>query len=549
MLFAFCGCVTTAFFPEQTRLECPEPVVRCEPGRFDQITIDTSSAPQIRSRNYLSITKVEGLETEADEFGVSFPATGGTGAHGRVTIRRARRSGVPDELVPVRFASITKASTGTPFRSDEITGSIGRGAIREQSSAVAFAAHREGGVRGDYDLYTGHERGTEIADAERNPISAVVWWDAQPALSPDGRSLYFASDRPGGLGGTDLYRSDLAPDGSWSEPVNLGAGVNTPCDELSPWISGDGAWLYFSSAGHETVGGYDLFRAPLSRGEVGGASNLGRPINTSYDELFPSAPANADPDTLLYYSSDQTGSRLFDVYVLHMRKRAGADRTADALPPKNVRLTGRIEDSRGRPIDSAKVSIVERDPPGWKDSTITGRNGEYQFDIQQGKTYDVTAGGDSTLYGQQRINVPFSNDSGIVRRNIVVPDTITFRVNFPFNNATDPYEFTLDEQGLPGGERWLDVIERMAGFLRSANTGIIELVGHTDPVGTDPFNLDLGRRRAEFVRRELVKRGVPSGRLVVRSEGETRPLPPVADEKEELYHARLRRVELLRRDQ
>lgn len=538
--------MTTARFAERPRLECEPPRTLCQPGTFDQTTIDTSSNPQIRTQFYLSIVKVAGLETTDDEFGVAFPIQG-NGSVGLATIRRSHTP-LRDELAPARFNKVTEATVAPAITDGELAGSIGRGATVAGGTTMQFAAQGTETVRGDYDLYSGTYSGNAITSIRRNDISAVFSWDAQPALSPDGRTLYFVSDRSGGLGGTDIYVTHLDAAGRWSEPQNLGNGVNTPCDELSPWVSGDGKWLYFSSSGHQTVGGYDLFRAPISRNQIGGASNLGKPVNTPADEIFPSAPGNADPDTLLYYSSNQTGSSLFDVYVLHKRKRAVVGRVAEGLPPRLVKLTGTVETSEGRPVDSATVKLQEHEPPNRQDSTVTGRDGRYEFEIEAGKRYRISAGSEGTLYGENEVQVRPGNDSVVVRRDIVIPDTITFRVNFPFNNATDPYEFTLDDRGLPSEDRWSDVIDRMANFLRTQRrgAGAIRIVGHTDPVGSDQFNMDLGRRRAEFVRQELIKRGVPSDLLIVRSEGESKPLAQRPNESEELYHARLRRVELVR---
>jgi len=540
--------VTTARLPERPRLECEPPLVLCQPGTFDQTIVDTSSSPQIRTSFYLSITKVLGLQTDADEFGVAFPMKG-NGSSGLATIRRSD-AGSYDELVSVRFTEITSATVATAIAGKDLEGSIGRGATIAGTMTMQFAAEGRAAVRGDYDLFSGSYAGQTISSIRRNDVSSFLAWDAQPALSPDGRTLYFASNRSGGLGGTDLYVSRLDDADNWSPPQNLGPGVNTPCDELSPWVSGDGKWLYFSSAGHQTVGGYDLFRAPISRNQIGGASNLGKPINTPADEIFPSAPANADPDTLLYYSSNQTGSSRFDVYVLHKRKRAVIGKTREELPPKLVKLTGTVETSQGVPVDSAIVKLQEHAPPRHQDSTVTSRDGRYEFQIEEGKRYEISAGSQGTLFGENEVYVRPGSDSVVVRRDITIPDTITFRVNFPFNNATDPYEFTLDDRGLPSEERWLDVIDRMADFLRKQRkgSGAIRIVGHTDPVGSDQFNVDLGRRRAEFVEQELVRRGVPAELLVVRSEGESKPLARHPNEPEELYYARLRRVELVREE-
>ncbi|MBL7988381.1 MAG: PD40 domain-containing protein [Chlorobi bacterium] len=552
-MLAFAGCVTTARFGERGKLECPVPPVICQPGAFDQTILDTSSSPLIRTRHYLSIVRVQGLNTEADEFGVAFPNEG-DGRAAMATTRNSRAGDRRNQLLTATFSTITNATVGANVPTSEGFSSVGRGVA---ARGVLHVAARQAGVVdgveaisvvGDYDLFTVPTATQAQSAAARNPISAVVSWDAQPALTPDGRTLYFASTRPGGYGGSDLWVSQLGSDGNWTEPKNLGPGINTPCDELSPWVSGNGRWLYFASMGHQTVGGYDLFRAPISNNQLGGVQNLGKPINTPNDEIFPSAPFTADPDTLLYYSSDQEGSRLFDVYVLHKRKRMVKGEIAEGLPPKLVRLKGTVETEQGEPVDSAIVKLEQKDPPGRKDSTRSGNDGGYEFQIEQGKDYVLTAGTDSTLFGQQEVNVPANSDSTVVVRNVVIPDTVTFRVNFPFNNATDPYEFTLDDRGLPSDQRWLDMIDRAAGFLRTitAPTAKIEIVGHTDPVGSDEFNIGLGRRRAEFIRRELIKRGVPERLLAVRTEGERRPISQRANESQDQYHARLRRVELIK---
>ena len=149
------------------------------------------------------------------------------------------------------------------------------------------------------------------------------------------------------------------------------------------------------------------------------------------------------------------------------------------------------------------------------------------------------------------MNVPTYNNRDEVRRDVVFLDTVGFRVNFPFNDASNPYEYTLDDRGLPTNRRWSEVIAQAAEVLRQIEPGsgtTIELVGHTDPIGSDAYNIDLGRRRAEFIRRELVMRGVSPRILTVSSAGEQRPLPMYDQENDELYRARLRRVELYRKN-
>jgi hypothetical protein len=540
---ALVGCSTQIVLPDRELLDCPEPTALCQPGRFDEVRIDTSSD---NSSSFLAIRRVDGLDGEANEFGIGFPTGRDAPRTGYATVREVARDGI----ITVAFDAYDRAYPLVRMEDRNDGSSIGGGTSLGTSDSLYFTARRPGTLRGDYDLYIGVATDEGIRSLRRLAQSTRRFWEAQPALSPDGRELFFASDRPGGYGGVDLYVSRRNASGRWGNPVNLGPAVNTPCDELTPFISSDGRWLYFSSSGHATVGGYDIFRAPVSRGEVGRTENIGRPVNTTADEIFPSSPAGSSPDTLLYYGSNQEGSMRFDVYVLHpLGMRRVTTTTARRPPADTIRLSGTIRDVEGRPVDSAIVRLEQRDPPGPTDSTITRDGGRYQFRIEEGKRYQLSAGSENSLYVREEILIPRSNTSGTVQRDVSLPDTVTFRINFPFNNATDPYEFTLDERGMPSGERWTEIVGQAAAYLSKLKTAQghrVLIVGHTDPIGSVPFNENLGRRRAEFVRRELIARGVSPALLAVDSEGEERPLAMHEGEEDELYRARLRRVELVR---
>lgn len=134
-------------------------------------------------------------------------------------------------------------------------------------------------------------------------------------ISPDGSTLYFSSNRDGGYGGYDIYACEKLSDGSWSKPVNLGPEINTEYDEQSPFISIDAATLYFSSQGHNTMGGYDIFFSTLSdEGIWPNAENIGYPINTPQDDLF--YIPSSDESKAFYSSSKDEGQGDEDIYII-----------------------------------------------------------------------------------------------------------------------------------------------------------------------------------------------------------------------------------------
>ena len=181
-------------------------------------------------------------------------------------------------------------------------------------------------------------------------------------MSSDSTLIVFASDRPGSMGGTDLWYSYRVQD-QWSEPTLVGGPVNTPCDELSPRFAGDSV-IVFASAGHATVGGYDLFSARIIRNgtdlKLEAPKNLGTPVNTQYDELF---PVWADARTL-YYASDQpkrkgADRKDFDLYVLTSRTLYDPVKPAplEPLPIERATVTGVVVNNETQePVVDADVT-------------------------------------------------------------------------------------------------------------------------------------------------------------------------------------------------
>lgn len=137
------------------------------------------------------------------------------------------------------------------------------------------------------DIYLSRFDGTRWTPVVNlgDSVNGPDCWDSQPSVTPDGNTLYFASNRKGGLGGTDIWRCRRKADGSWSRPVNLGSAVNTPDNEKCPFIHADGHTLFFSSDGRQGFGGYDLYVIDLDQDTVTRPTNLGLPFNTEEDDI------------------------------------------------------------------------------------------------------------------------------------------------------------------------------------------------------------------------------------------------------------------------
>jgi hypothetical protein len=142
--------------------------------------------------------------------------------------------------------------------------------------------------------------------------------ETSPCLSPDGNTLYFVSDRSGGFGGKDIWASERLSKGNWSDPVNLGDKVNTASDEESPFMMSDGATLNFSSKGHNSMGGYDIFSATQNDdGFWSNPENLGTPVNTISDDFFYITDTY---DKLAFYSSDKAQLGNQNIYFVNYKK-------------------------------------------------------------------------------------------------------------------------------------------------------------------------------------------------------------------------------------
>ena len=424
----------------------------------------------------------------------------------------------------------------------------------------------------DYDLFSAvvqlsHDT-LHLSHVERVPqVNQTTFFDGQPALTPDGLILYFTSDRPGGVGGTDLWystRPNIASQ-AWSEPKDVGPPVNTPCDEITPMIAPDGKTLYFSSNGHATVGGYDLFKSTsasiVEKGAVGWSEpeNLGEPINTKYDEVFPYALN----DTAFFFVSNQPaplkGRNIYALTRTYLSLKMGDRVSADTLESsarvqdsvmatlksQPVRVIGTVDQGQRR--DSTDLFVQDPETHTELASKKLVPSGNFELFLNRGKQYDVGVRNESSFYDIKRLDFRHTNDT-LVYVHLSLPDTLVLHINFPFDDYTNPYEFIIGDSGEQLNVTWEHSLDLVAQSVEASKGHLKQLLllGHTDSLGTDAYNTQLGQRRAEFVRAELIKRGVPSAIIRIESRGRTEPVGKRSKESDEIFRLRSRRVEFVK---
>ncbi len=214
-------------------------------------------------------------------------------------------------------------------------------------------------------------------------------WESQPFISPDGKTLYFASNRPGGMGSSDIWKTERKSDGSWDKPVNLGKPINTAESEMAPFIHYDNQTLYFSSTGHPGMGGADLFKSVNQNGNWTQPENLGYPINTKADELV----IIVDPAGKSGFISSNSlkGYGGYDIFKFELH---------DAIRPVPVTyLKGKVFDKvSGLPLEARFELIDIKLDSTIVEATSDRQNGEFLVCLPGNRDYALNVSHDGYLF-------------------------------------------------------------------------------------------------------------------------------------------------------
>jgi outer membrane protein OmpA-like peptidoglycan-associated protein/tetratricopeptide (TPR) repeat protein len=352
-------------------------------------------------------------------------------------------------------------------------------------------------------------------------------WESQPSLSADGHTLYFVSDRRGGLGSYDIWKSILQPDGKWGVPENLGPNINTPYDEQSPFIHPDNKTLYFSSNGWPGMGNKDIFISRLdTAGNWGKPTNLGYPINTYGEEN--GLTINASGTKAFFSSNNFNGYGGFDIYSFDLPQN---------LRPEAVNyVKGIVYDAETKQKLSAAIEIIDLKTSESIHSSMSDViDGTFLATLPSNKEYSINVARDGYLFYSENFSIK-KNTVGkpifleVPLQKIAVGKKVVLK-----NIFFDTNKFDLKPESKTE-------LEKMIEFLSENPKVSIELSGYTDNIGDDAYNLELSKNRAKAVFNYLVTNKISPNRLSYKGYGKTNPM---ATNNTEDGRANNRRTEFL----
>ncbi len=398
--------------------------------------------------------------------------------------------------------------------------------ISQDGSILFFTGCYLPNGAGSCDLYYSlniNNNWTKPIPAGRN--INTEYWETQPSLSPDKRNLYFASNDPSCIGGSDIFMSTISDKGFWGVPINLGSVINTKGKESCPFIHADNETLYFTSDGHLGYGGDDLF---MSRKDANGKwatpINLGYPINTIENE---SSLIIAADGTTAYYASDRADSKGgLDLYKFILRK--------EMQPTKTLWVSGKVLDSVTKIGINSTMELYDVKTKKLVQKIQCNEDGDFFITLPIGKNYLFNVNRKGYLFYSDAFNLTEAQPDFTYVKNIALLPLQKNATIVLKNIFYETNKFNLQPESA-------FELDKIVQLLKENPNVKIEIDGHTDNVGVAQNNLVLSNNRAKEVVKYLVAKGCANTQLIAKGIGNTKP---IADNKTLEGKAKNRRTEL-----
>lgn len=398
--------------------------------------------------------------------------------------------------------------------SDNINSQFNEGTctISADGSTLIFTSCYGRNGFGSCDLYVSNKTGDVWSRPENlgGTVNSSAW-DSQPSLSADGRTLYFISNRRGGIGGRDIWYTEKDDSDNWTKPKNIGPSINTVNEEVSPFIHPNNRTLYYSTNGLPGFGGFDLYYSHHENGNWMKANNIGAPINNAEDQVSLFITSSGKKG---YYSNEDSNSDKkgiiyeFDLEGLHEIKYQiayvqGVVTDIESKEPLKAEIE--LFDIKS----NKRVSLVNSD-------SITGK---YLMVLTEGSEYALYINKQGYLFSSNAFTFRTSTDQAVksIVKNIEL-EKIKKGVSMDLRNIffeTDEYEIKPES---------FAEIDKLIRFLMANPSITIEISGHTDNVGSNEYNLSLSRKRAASVANYIFNKSIALNRVVVKGFGDSQPI-------------------------
>lgn len=373
------------------------------------------------------------------------------------------------------------------------------------------------------DLFESKKEG----EVWRKPVSlgATVnssGWEAQPSLSADGNELYFVSDRKGGLGGYDIWYSKKDSIGAWSRAVNLGKSVNTKFDEIAPFIHVNNQNLFFASNGLPGFGGFDIYTAERRTGQWQDPKNMGAPLN-DFEDQYSFVVTNDGLNAFYSREEGRTKSKIYQTNIpKEFQVRSRGNVVKGIVIDSKTKLPLRAEVELFDLKTSQKISVINSDSVNGQYLVVVPGKSEYAFHVAEPGYLFYSL---HFNYEEKDQDQPLTIDIALqpIVKNAM---TVLNNIFFDFNQSEIK-------------PRSLSELDEVVKFLKENPTIKVEISGHTDNVGNENYNQQLSLKRAQSVVNYFISKGIPITRLTQIGFGSKKPVKPNDSEENRQVNRRI----------